>query len=94
MRIIAFFAFVATVSATTIFPSTKSNCGPPALPFINQCGVTSLNYDIVAYKIQYEGQEVSWFRNPYCEGQGVPAEISSDICIQLPFIAKCVRIDC
>ena len=98
MKIFAFFAFVATVSAisyTTIYPSTNSNCGPPALPPIWQCGHTPLlNYDIVAAKIHHESQNASWYKDQNCDGEGVPADPRNDICVPLPFIPRCVRIVC
>ena len=94
MRFIALFAFVATASATWIYPSTHSNCQPLDVTPIFECGDTDLlNYNIAGAKIVYDGQTVTWFLQEGCEGAKVSMGASTN-CSSLPFIPKCVRIVC
>ena len=99
MRFIAFFAFVATASATTkIFPSTHSNCNPQDVPPIDTCGDhVLLDYDgVKGGKIVYDGQEVTWYQSIDgfgCIGESASVDTSTD-CYTPPFSPSCVRIDC
>jgi len=94
MKFIALFAFVASASATTIFPSTHANCQPQDLPPISACGGdTDLNSNVAGARIVYEGQTVTWFRQAGCQGASVSVSASID-CFTLPFTPGCVRIAC
>ena len=98
MRFIAIFAFVATASATWIYPSThgtESKCIPHDVPTISDCGDTDLlNYpNIRGAKIVYDGQTVTWFEEECGEGARVSVGASDD-CFPLLFNPRCVRIVC
>ena len=94
MKFIAFFAFVATVSATVIHPSTDYDCKHQNVPSISECGDTDLlNYDIAGANIVYDGQTVTWFEQEGCQGAKISVGSSQD-CFRLPFTPRCVRIIC
>ena len=96
MKFIAFFAFVATVGATWIYPSTNSNCQPENITPIFECGDTNLlNYDIAGARIVYDGQTVTWFELEDCPDEGARVSVGSDQkCFPLYFRPLCVRIVC
>ena len=95
MKFITFFAFVvASASATTIFPSTHSNCQPQDLPPISACGETNLaGSNVAGARIDYTGQTVTWFEQANCEGISVSVGASID-CLTFPFTPGCVKIVC
>ena len=95
MKFIAFFVFVASASATSIFPSTHSNCQPQDVPTIFECGDTDLlNFpNIAGARIVYNGQTVTWFDEEGCQGTRVSVGASND-CFPLFFAPRCVRIVC
>lgn len=98
LRLIVFFAFLATVSTTqaritTIHPSTNIHCGTYDAP-ISECGATKLlGYDMAGAKIVYEGQTVIFYNEADCTGYGASLQWSVD-CFELPFRPKCVFIEC
>lgn len=94
MKFIAFLAFVATASATWIYPSTHHNCEPQDVPSISECGDTDLlDYDIAGAKIVYDDRTVTWFEQEGCQGARVSVGSSQD-CFPLFFTPRCVRIVC
>jgi hypothetical protein len=100
MKLIAFFTFVATVSASTaIFPSTNSKCIPVNLATITKCGDTNLlDYDIDGARIVIKGPDrqkvqVTWFKQSGCKGDSVTVNRATH-CFELPFTPRCVRIGC
>ena len=97
MRFIAFFVFVASASATTIFPSTRLNCQPQDLPPISACGNTELDIEsnvIDGARIVYTGQTVTWFSGAGCQGINSATIGASTDCFMLPFVPRCVKIAC
>ena len=97
MKFIAFFAFVATVSATTIYPSADSSCRTVDHTSISRCGSTPLDYDIVQAKIRYDGHAVVWYQESTCSTSGggdVAYVTKSEDCYKLPFKPRCVHIRC
>ena len=94
MRFIAFFAFVASASATTIFPSTHSNCQPQDLPPISACGDTELNSNVAGARIDFNGQTVTWFSGAGCQGTSVSVGASTECFTFSLFAPRCVRIVC
>ena len=94
MKFIAFLAFVATASATWIYPSTHHSCEPQDVPSISECGDTDLlDYDIAGAKIVYDDRTVTWFEQEGCQGARVSVGSSQD-CFRLFFTPRCVRIVC
>ena len=97
MKFIAFFAFVATVSAITkVYPSTHVLCHPEDIPAITKCGDTKLtDYDVRGARIVYDGDTVLWFEDEKCEGHPYAEADTSKDCFAFPFdTPKCVKIFC
>ena len=101
MRFFAFFAFIlATVSAeesdSKIYPSTTSNCASQDIPTISECGKTNLpNYNISGAEIVYINQSINWFELAGCGLEGNSAQVDQGYeCYDLPFVPRCVTIDC
>ena len=101
MKIITFFAIVATVSAITIQPSTTSDCEDFDIPSISDCGDTPIpDYNIASAKIVYDDsyQRVTWFQQEdgsSCQGRAYPVDRRDDLeCFQSQFTPRCVRITC
>ena len=101
MKFIAFLAFIATASVsansaiTTIYPSSNSNCEPLDIPPISECGPTDLlSYNITEAKIDFEGQNVTWFEQEGCQVAKLQAIKSHGDCFPLIFTLRCVKIHC
>ena len=99
MKFITFFAFLATVGATTVYFSRNSTCDPGSLDApISICHDTVLtDYDITAARIEYDVPPVWIFKDSVQDGCGDGEHItvsSYKDCLQLPFKPRCVRIIC
>ena len=102
MKFVAFFAFVATVCATTstlawttttIHLSTHIVCGKFKPP-ISECGANNLfDYNMAAAKVVYKGQPVIFYNVADCTGLAIYLDHSVD-CLELEFRPKCVLIKC
>jgi hypothetical protein len=89
MRFIAFFAFVATASASQVYLSAQAHCHPLDLTPIPECDI----HDAAAAKIDYEGGTVTFFKEEGCTGAAETVSRSSP-CYVLFFASACLRIEC
>ena len=101
MKFIAFFAFVATVSATTVQFNTEPNCSPDTFVgrSYDQCG-KSFNMEATAfyaYITQDGGKGVDFYADRGCPTGGRSKTVKEDQCFSysnLAFSPKCFIINC
>ena len=93
MKFIAFFAFIAIVSATTVRPCSDFNC-ENALPSISGCGEFDLSSNIVAgAQITYDVAPAIFYSETGCQGEQDEVT-SSEICHPFTFTPLCLKILC
>ena len=102
MKLFAFFAFVATVSAVSVTLSHSAQCESSSLEEpITACGDYPVPPGIVSAVIKFEDEQLGdqqvIFRENACPGTfGVSStKVTQDVdCYKIPFVPQCVTIVC
>ena len=97
MKLFAFFAFVATVSAVSVTLSRSYQCLSYSLEEpITTCGDHPVPPGVVSAIIEFGDVQQVIFRENACPEIGVSSiPVTQDVdCYPLPFVSHCVSIIC